>query len=536
MGVAGIFYSCVCWLTTDPVLYLLGWMIAAGTSLCGIILLFTPQLQRDDIFALGFGVVVGTGSVKLGYCQIHYRERLLRSKTCDWTSMYSAMLQPNINFLTNRYRHHVTTSRYAPVPPTPVVSIRIHDATEDVENDVRTTFLVTRSSNANRCLQLLDTNVPEWKLWFSFLLWPIAFLSFNGICVLLLSLLDARVFPDVPVDMMLYKCRVVTILLLVDVVIIYRSIVLLAKDIYSFDATSGTDQDPQRSQLRIPGDAAAAAVTAAATVTHGAANDTPTNVHAKMSRKMDSFLGLGTQPRVSISISMLWLLLIGCGTICMAFFTAWGLLMSSRALHPTAWDPVTDASRLASQIKTKTRIDAIPDELQAWAHQIVDNTLPCFFHLSNGATYFFAQNPLDVDNGFREYSVPPQLVSTRTDGTIQFFPNILGLRQCISVAGESNINSDGFCCLYVDRSQLPEDFIQQPIVASISVLCVNLTDDTRSGIFSNVTFGEIPNDVRFLSLASYKNELWVQVVGEELDVSTIPPVIRFKSTKCAFTK
>jgi hypothetical protein len=501
-------------LLNHPVLYLLGWMIAVGTSLFGVLILFTPQFQLDDIFALGFGVVVGTGSVKLGYCQIHYRERLLRSKTCDWTSICSAMLQPNINFLTNRYRHHTTSGRYAPVPPTPVVSIRIHDPTEDVENDLRTTVLVMRNSNANQCLQLLDTNVPEWKLWFSFLLWPTAFLSFNGICVLSLSLLDARVFSDDPVEMMLYMCRIVTILLLVDVVIIYRSIVLLEKDLYSFDATSGTDQDPQRSQFRIPGDAAA---TAAATVTHRATNDTPTNVHAKMSRKMDSFLGLGTQPRVSISISVLWLLLIGGGTICMASFTGWGLSMSSRALHPTAWDPVTDASRLASQIKTKPRIDAIPDELQAWAHQIVVNTLPCFFHLSNGASYFFAQNPLDVDIGFRE----SQLVSTRTDGTIQFFPNVLGVRQCTSVAGESNLNSDGFCCLYVDRSQLPEDFIQQTTVP-ISVLCVNLTDDTRSGIFSNVTFGNIPTDVRFGSLAYYKSELWVQLVEEELDVSTIP--------------
>jgi hypothetical protein len=507
-------------LLNHPVLYLLGWMIAVGTSLFGILLLFTPQLQLDDIFALVFGGIVGTGSVKLGYCQIHYQERLLRSKTCAWTSIYSSMLQPNIDFLTNRYRHHITTSRYASVPPTPVVSIRMHDATDDVENDLRTTLLVTRNSNTNQCLQLLNTNVPEWKLWFSFVLWLIAFLSFNGICVLSLSLLDARVFPDVPVEMMLYKCRVVTILLLVDVVVIYRSIVLLEKDIYSFDATSGTDQDPQRSQFRIPGDAAA---TAAATVTHGAANDTPTNVHAKMSRKMDSFLGLGTKPRVSISINVLWLLLIGCGTICIASFTEWCLLMSSRALHPTAWNPVTDASRLASQIKTKTKIDAIPDELQAWAHQLEVNTLSCFFRLSNGATYFFAKNPLDVDNGFREDSVPPQLVSTRTDGTIQFFPNILGDRSCISVAGESNLNSDGFCCLYADRSQLPKDFEQQPTVVSISVLCVNLTDDTRSGIFSNVTFGEIPNDVIFVSLASNKNELWVQLVGEELDVSTIPP-------------
>jgi hypothetical protein len=371
------FFAFVGLLLNHPVLYLLGWMIAVGTSLFGIFLLFTPQLQLDDIFALGFGVVVGTGSVKLGYCQIHHRERLLRSKTCDWTSIYSAMLQqPNLNFLTNRYRHHITTSRYAPVPPTPVVSICIHDATEDVENDSRTALLSTRNSNANQCLQLLDTNVPEWKLWFSFVLWPMAFLSFNGICVLSLSLLDASVFPDVPVEMMLYKCRVVTILLLVDVVIIYRSIVLLEKDIYSFDATSGTDQDPQRSHLRIPGDAVS---TAAATVTHGTAIDSPTNGIAKMSRKMDSFLGLGTQPRVSISISVLWLMLIGCGTICIASFTEWCLLMSSRALHPTAWDTVTDAARLASYMKTKPRIDAIPDELQTWAHQLEVNTVPYFF-------------------------------------------------------------------------------------------------------------------------------------------------------------
>jgi hypothetical protein len=70
----------------------------------------------------------------------------------------------------------------------------------------------------------------------------------------------------------------------------------------------------------------------------------------------------------------------------------------------------------------------------------------------------------------------------------------------------------------------------------MSVLCVNLTDDTRSGIFSNVTFGEIPNDVRFVSLASYKNELWIQLVGEELDVSTIPPVDTIQKYQMRFYK
>jgi hypothetical protein len=70
----------------------------------------------------------------------------------------------------------------------------------------------------------------------------------------------------------------------------------------------------------------------------------------------------------------------------------------------------------------------------------------------------------------------------------------------------------------------------------MSVLCVNLTDDTRSGIFSNVTFGEIPNDVRFVSLASYKNELWVQLVGEELDVLTIPPVDTIQKYQMRFYK
>jgi hypothetical protein len=126
-------------------------------------------------------------------------------------------------------------------------------------------------------------------------------------------------------------------------------------------------------------------------------------------------------------------------------------------------------------------------------------------------------------------------VSTRTDGAIQFFPNVLGVRQCTSVAGESNLSSDGFCCLYVDRSHLPEDFIHQTTVP-ISVLCVNLTDDTKSGIFSNVTFGDIPNDVRFVSLASYKNELWVQLVEEKLDVSTFPPVYTIQKYQMRFYK
>jgi hypothetical protein len=51
-----------------------------------------PQLQIDGIFALGFGIVVGTGSAKLGYCQIHHRARLLRSTMCMLATIYNTML------------------------------------------------------------------------------------------------------------------------------------------------------------------------------------------------------------------------------------------------------------------------------------------------------------------------------------------------------------------------------------------------------------------------------------------------------------
>jgi hypothetical protein len=384
-------------------------------------------------------------------------------------------------------------------------------------------------------LPSLLSYVTGWKFWCHFAVGPFIFLTLNGFIISTLVAFDEYQFRHgyTPYDPYSYCDRtpsnagvqfemnkrnrlVSAVLLLIDALIMYRSVIFLEQKVRELDMISETaDEDRHHQQERIPAN-------------QRSSSDIQPNVHAIVSRKVDVVLGRGPQPRVSIFVSVLWLLYVLYGTIGIVSLAEWVTLQvctkSFTGFFALKYD---HEFYLESSRNSTHRIDKIPDELQDWAVR-KDSPLSSpstLIHLSNGATYFLGspatKNDAPLDNSI--------LFSTGADGTLRSYPNVFP-RGFISVAGADEWNSDRFCCEYSSAlkssalTTLSSDYHQFRPEISTSLLCVTLSDNTTSGVFPNVTLydpakkGDRKNpEFVGVSLAPYNNGLWVRLVFDSLD-------------------
>jgi hypothetical protein len=415
-------------------------------------------------------------------------------------------------------------------------------------NSSRTQLDMEQDNHDDDELPPLDAYLSGWTFWFKFALWPSVFLVLNAIIVSTLIAFDEYQFQyggrhhrfygydfDIygnpekiqnnRLEMMKYNRIVMTILLLVDALIIYRSAIFLEKSVRELDMIGEMDDDDAMQHSRTD-----AVPTASGSI--------KPNVHAQVSRKMDTVLGRTSQPRASILVSILWLLFVASATIGIVSFSDWMFTMSPKAKKVCLGSssskggpdddtaPYDDAFEPNKSTNHNKSIDKIPSEIQDWAQRRHDwySTGAGLVHLSNGATYFSAIDPRQNKSKYEEemYSFSgqhDQLVSTGADGQIRFYSNVKDPRGFVSVTGESELNSTGFCCMYM-LPKKEDSFIDMYSPSTPAALCVTSSDDTSSGIFPNVTLYDPkpPNTRNSMftnfegaSLTSFNNMLWVQL-------------------------
>jgi hypothetical protein len=389
----------------------------------------------------------------------------------------------------------------------------------------------------------LETYLSGWKFWCKFAVWPAVFLLLNAIVVCTLIVFDEyefqygrrrhrffgrgyeyydiysspRMTQNVRLELMRYNRIVVIVLLLVDAFIVYRAVKYLEKSVREFDMIGETD-NVGGIQGRQPVDGSTSS---------GVIGGIKPSVHAQVSRRLDSFLGRGPAPRVSIFVSCLWLLFVKCSAIGTVAFADMLFTFSPKAkticvsLSDSGMSYSDQESDDAFDSKKKNntkKISKIPDELQDWAQMRHDlySAETGVVHLTNGTTFFSATNP----SSSREkdmmdfYGMKSQLVSVDSRGEIRFFPNVRSPRAFTSVTVESALNSTDFCCLYLHRES--QSVYEYDFSFETSILCIRSSDDIGSGTFSNVTVDKNVANTNMnrnfdgASLATYDNEFWVQ--------------------------
>jgi hypothetical protein len=389
----------------------------------------------------------------------------------------------------------------------------------------------------------LETYLSGWKFWCKFAMWPAVFLLLNAIVVFTLIVVDEyefqygrrhhrffgrnydydiysnpRMYQNVRIEMMRYNRIVLFVLLLVDALVVYRSVKCLEKSIREFDMIGEIDDVDGIQNLQPVNPPVVSRISGTIKPT----------THAQVSRRLDSFLGCGSHPRVSIFVSVLWLLFVACGAIGTIAFADWLFTFSPKAQHicmgssdtgRSYSDKESDDGFTHTTSSNTTRIDKIPDELQDWAQSRYDgfSSEAGLVHLTNGTTFFSAIDPREgrERDYFDFYGLENQLVSIDVHGEIRFFPNVRLPRDFTIVSAESELNSTSFCCVYMQReSQSVYDFDYFP---GTSILCVRSSDDISSGVFPNATVYKYTENAHAgnlnfdgVSLASYNNELWVQ--------------------------
>jgi hypothetical protein len=388
----------------------------------------------------------------------------------------------------------------------------------------------------------LETYLSGWKFWCTFAVWPTVFLLLNAIVVCTVIVFDEYEFQygrhhrffrrsyeyydnfnnpgmsqNVRLELMRYNRIVVTVLMLVDAFIAYRSVKYLEKSVREFDMIGEID-DVDGIQGRQPVDASASSRMSGVI---------KPSVHAQVSRRLDSFLGRGLLPRVSILVSFLWLLFVKCtaiGTVAFAdmLFTfspkAKQICASSSDTGMRYSDQESDDAFDSKKTNSTKKIINIPDELQDWArtrHEMYFAETG-LVHLTNGTTFFSASNPSDdQEKGVMDYfGMKNQLVSIDSRGEIRFFPSVRSPRVFTSATGESALNSTDFCCLYMQRQS--QSLYEFDFSFDTSILCIRSSDDIGSDVFPNVTVNKnaattnMNKNFEGASLATYDNEVWVQ--------------------------
>jgi hypothetical protein len=249
------------------------------------------------------------------------------------------------------------------------------------------------------------------------------------------------------------------------------------------------------------------------------------HVHAQASLKMDMFLSRGRQrPDVSLFVNLLYLatvLTLATSLICFALRVFVG---TSKADGMCFTDSYERHGRGADS--TTPSIDGVPDELQEWvknAEGYWGGDALTYAHMVDGATYFVVRNAsstLVAHNYFDDDSTMHEnirtLLATGPDGSIRSISDVFNPRWSTTVAGESALASEAFCCLYTP-SVVRRGYGRQATRADHNVLCVAASEDTSRG-FRNVTLSweDRRRNAQPLTTKAYSGELWILVrVWEE---------------------
>jgi hypothetical protein len=395
------------------------------------------------------------------------------------------------------------------------------------DNIIRTQFDTAPSYHVddddNDDLPPLTTYLPGCKFWCKFAIWPFVFITLNAIVVSTLVSFDDYEFQYgqqdrviIQFEMLKYIHMVITILLFADALVLYHSAKFLEKKCRELDRIGNVnDDDIHHHSLPTSG-------------------SMKPNVHAQVSRKLDNVLGRSPQSRVSIFVSMLWLLFVGCGTVglvsfanCLFFISPIGIIVCKKRARNTRSSNFSSHDHFNRG--KQNYISNIPDELQEWATQSLNHHgSGSIIHLTNGRTYFQAEDPQlneatsQKNVFFFEHIKPPQelpkhlphLISIGSDGTIQFYKNVLLPSFFTSVSGESPLNSTGFCCIYRHRPASVDSNHQSIYDLDTSLLCIQSSDIITDGLFNNVTLHQLTNDRHLMtvSLQPYNNELWIKMM------------------------
>jgi hypothetical protein len=393
-----------------------------------------------------------------------------------------------------------TSMRETNGPAYTTVSTNTHDETEETTADEEDLHLPPLSSYVN-----------GWRFWWRFAQVPILFLIVN--VIVMVSLEDKQnrfggprsrhnnnyyemaqetesygnndALVDPNFAKLRYKSIVLGILFLVDTAVLFRVALFMEKSVQALRRQESHD-----------------AVEATYSLTH---------VHAKASKMMDHFLSRGRSklPEVSVFINILYLMTGFCLVATAVSLSLYWFLHTSKA------DSVCN-----SYHETSTEVDltikGVPDELQSWASLNGDEFMydaggsssGTYVHMVNGMTYFAASNQTEDKLNPNEdmyYGYGTQVLFTAgPDGTLQSYPQITVPEQFTNMAGPSEQASEGFCCLYRNKTVIVQDW--GSVEREQKLLCIfagDDDDDSSPTLSSNLKEsdkkGQLPKEMKTLS-------------------------------------
>jgi hypothetical protein len=411
---------------------------------------------------------------------------------------------------------------------------------------------VTSDGDDDDDLPPLSTYVSGWKFWCHFAIWPLVFLTLNAIVVSTMVAFNRYEFMggsrnrrydpynypyygfgdresdvNLKYEMMKYNRMIIAVLLLVDAGVVYRTVSFLDKKVRELDMIGDVSHDDE--QQHNP------------SLSPSSSGGIAPNVHAQVSRKLDVVLGRDPQSRVSILVSLLWLLFVGCGTVGLVSVADWLFAISPKGKQvctkqsSSAENQFNETSD-GSSTKNRNKIDLIPDDLQDWAQ-----TRNSYYsqskiaHMTNGVTYLADYDPLKNRSTYEMfYGEMAQLVSIGVGGTIEYHKNILDPFSFTSISGDSILNSTCFCCMYrpkkersskngaseSDDDTFAHEFSWSSSSTDLSLICIQSSDTLSDSVFPNVTIFELgkqrgmtASSFEEASVKFYKDILWIKVLS-----------------------
>jgi hypothetical protein len=179
-----------------------------------------------------------------------------------------------------------------------------------------------------------------------------------------------------------------------------------------------------------------------------------THAHARVSKMLDNFLSQGRSklPEVSVFVNVLYL---GTGFCFVATAVSLALYLF---LHTSKADTVCNSYHQAPA--ADLAIKDVPDALQKWAslngEMHMFDSSGKYAHMVNGYTYFVASNQTQINLNPNEdmyYGYGTEvLFSAGPDGFLKSYPSISVPREITNLAGPSEDASEGFCCLYRNKT------------------------------------------------------------------------------------
>lgn len=356
--------------------------------------------------------------------------------------------------------------------------------------------------------------VMAWRRWCKFTMWPAVFLLVNVIAFSTLLVFDRREYSfDSPkkrtaerIAMFQTNTAITSIILFIDCAVLLKAAFFMEKEMLALDRV---EED-----TRVAG--------------HYPSN----HLYAQASRKMDNFFQKRHRPRVSFFVSVLYFAAILCGAVSVGCFGLRGYSAFGKMKRDCAI--VNPGER--RDPKTKKPIDGLPDELQQWARRWKtesDEMSSSFIRLNDGRTFFQGlekmANETDENVDVDDYTIynsleyRPTLISTAKDGTIQNHRNVLDPRYFTSVKGNSEIDSQAFCCSYTERRDMDKRERSFRRDTGRHLLCVTSSEDV-SDEFRNISLpAKTKNGARMVQnqreakVKAYNGELYFEYTTYDHD-------------------